>query len=159
MTSETQPTPIPSVLIVGANGFLGRTIPRLLTARHPACTLTLLDIAPTTPLQYPYVRADITDESALIDAVNTIKPAVVIHSASPPIPTVGKGDEKLFFRVNVEGTRNVIKACNEAGVKALIYTSSASVIYDGGNLVNANEKAHYATRHIDPYNASKVTFL
>lgn len=158
MTSETQPTPIPSVLIVGANGFLGRTIPRLLTARHPTCMLTLLDIAPTAPLQYPYVRADITDESALVEAVCTIKPAVVIHSASPPIPTVGKGDEKLFFRVNVEGTRNVIKACNEAGVKALIYTSSASVIYDGGNLVNANEKAPYATRHVDPYNASKVTF-
>jgi sterol-4alpha-carboxylate 3-dehydrogenase (decarboxylating) len=62
----------------------------------------------------------------------------------------------LFFRVNVEGTRNVIKACNETGVKALIYTSSASVIYDGGSLVNADENTPFATRHVDPYNASKV---
>lgn len=149
-------TPIPSVLIVGANGFLGRTIPPLLAARHPQCQIHLLDIAPASNLTYPYHQADITDPSALIDVFQKIKPDVVIHSASPPIPTVGKGDEKLFFRVNVEGTRNIMSACTEAGVKALVYTSSASVIYNGGNLVNANELTPYATRHVDPYNASKV---
>jgi sterol-4alpha-carboxylate 3-dehydrogenase (decarboxylating) len=153
---QQKPAPIASVLLVGANGFLGRTIPPLLAPRHPECKITLLDIAPETTLPHPYVRADITDQSALIDAFKRIRPTVVIHSASPPIPTVGKGDEKLFFRVNVEGTRNIIKACTEAGVKGLIYTSSASVIYDGGDLVNANEKTPYATRHVDPYNASKV---
>jgi hypothetical protein len=160
MAAEKQPQPpmpLASVLLVGANGFLGRTIPPLLAARHPKCSITLLDIAPEKTLPHPYVRADITDESALIDVLKRVRPAVVIHSASPPIPTVGKGDEKLFFRVNVDGTRNVIKACTEAGVKALVYTSSASVIYDGGDLVNANEKTPYATRHVDPYNASKVT--
>lgn len=152
------PTAIPSVLLVGANGFLGRTIPPLIAARHPKCRITMLDIAPatTTTLDFPYVSGDITDLASLTEIFQKVKPAVVIHSASPPIPTVGKGDEKLFFRVNVEGTRNVIKACNESGVKALIYTSSASVIYDGGNLVNANETTPFATRHVDPYNASKV---
>jgi sterol-4alpha-carboxylate 3-dehydrogenase (decarboxylating) len=150
---------IPSVLIVGANGFLGRTIPPLIAARHPNCQIHLLDIAPASNLTYPYHQGDITDLSAVIDIFQKIKPDVVIHSASPPIPTVGKGDEKLFFRVNVEGTRNIISACNEAGVKALVYTSSASVIYNGGNLVNANELTPYATRHVDPYNASKVHSL
>jgi sterol-4alpha-carboxylate 3-dehydrogenase (decarboxylating) len=152
---------IPSVLVIGANGFLGRTMSPLIAARHPECKITLLDIAPatTTPttLDRPYVSGDITDLASLTEIFQKVKPAVVIHSASPPIPTVGKGDEKLFFRVNVEGTRNVIKACNESGVKALIYTSSASVIYDGGNLVNANEDTPFANRHVDPYNASKVT--
>jgi nucleoside-diphosphate-sugar epimerase len=154
--SATPSTVLPSVLIVGANGFLGRTIPPLLSARHPECKITLLDIAPSTSLEYDYFSGDITDLSSLIGIFQKVRPAVVIHSASPPIPTVGRGDEKLFTRVNVEGTRNVIKACNESGVRALIYTSSASVIYDGGDLVNANEKAPYATRHVDPYNASKV---
>ena len=157
---------IPSVLVIGANGFLGRTMSPLIAARHPKCKITLLDIAPTpttttitttTNLDHPYISGDITDLASLTEIFQKVKPAAVIHSASPPIPTVGKGDEKLFFRVNVEGTRNVIKACNESGVKALIYTSSASVIYDGGNLVNANEDTPFATRHVDPYNASKVT--
>ena len=150
-------TAISSVLIVGANGFLGRTIPSLIAARHPNCKITLLDIAPEkSSAPYSYLRGDITDLSSLIEIFQSVKPAVVIHSASPPIPTVGKGDQNLFFRVNVEGTRNVIEACKETGVKALVYTSSASVLYDGGNLVNANEKTPFATRHVDPYNASKV---
>jgi sterol-4alpha-carboxylate 3-dehydrogenase (decarboxylating) len=154
---DQPPTSIPSILIIGANGFLGRTIPPLIASRHPGCKISLLDIAPESNLHsYPYYRGDITDLSSLIDIFNTIKPAAVIHSASPPIPTVGKGDEKLFFSVNVEGTRNIIKACQETGVKALVYTSSASVIYNGGNLVNANETTPYATQHVDPYNASKV---
>jgi len=150
---------IPSVLLIGANGFLGKTFPPLISARHPQCNITLLDIAPatTTTLNHPYVSGDITDLASLTEIFQKVKPAVVIHSASPPIPTFGKGDEKLFYRVNVEGTRNVIKACNESGVKALVYTSSASVIYDGGNLVNADESTPFATRHVDPYNASKVT--
>jgi sterol-4alpha-carboxylate 3-dehydrogenase (decarboxylating) len=151
---------IPSVLVIGANGFLGRTMSPLIAARHPNCKITLLDIAPTpttTKFDHPYISGDITDLASLTEIFQKVKPAAVIHSASPPIPTIGKGDENLFFRVNVEGTRNVIKACNESGVKALIYTSSASVIYDGGNLVNANEDTPFATRHVDPYNSSKVT--
>jgi sterol-4alpha-carboxylate 3-dehydrogenase (decarboxylating) len=158
-TPEKLPTAIFSVLFVGANGFLGRKMVPLFAERHPECKIHLLDIAPTTDLDYSYHSGDITDFASLLDIFQRIKPAVVIHSASPPIPTVGKGDEKLFFRVNVEGTRNIIRACNEAGVRALIYTSSASVIYNGGNLVNANEQTPYASRHVDPYNASKVPHL
>lgn len=154
--SVPPPIGISSVLFVGANGFLGRTMVPLFAARHPECQVHLLDIGPRTDLEYCYHSGDITDLASLVDIFQKVKPAVVIHSASPPIPTVGKGDEKLFFRVNVEGTRNIISACKEAGVRALVYTSSASVIYDGGNLVNANEEAPYASRHVDPYNASKV---
>jgi sterol-4alpha-carboxylate 3-dehydrogenase (decarboxylating) len=154
--SARPPTPIPSVLIIGANGFLARVIPPLIAARHPNCKISLLDIPPNTSLNYPYYQGDITDVSSLIQIFEKVKPTAIIHSASPPIPTAGRGDEQLFFRVNVEGTRNIIKACQETGVKALVYTSSASVIYDGGDLINANEKTPYATRHVDPYNASKV---
>jgi sterol-4alpha-carboxylate 3-dehydrogenase (decarboxylating) len=151
-------TSVPSVLVIGANGFLGGKIPSLIASRHPDCKISLLDIAPGSNTRYPYHQGDITNLSSIIEILETVKPAAVIHSASPPIPTVGKGDENLFFRVNVEGTRNIIKACEETGVKALIYTSSASVIYDGGDLSNANETTPYATRHVDPYNKSKVDF-
>jgi len=152
------PIALPSVLIIGGNGFLGKTMPDLIAARHPNCRLHVVDTAPfgSGSRKFTYHQGDITNVTSLVDIFQRVKPSAVIHSASPPIPVVGKGDEKLFFRVNVEGTRNVIRACREAGVKALVYTSSASVIYNGGDLVNANEDIPYATRHVDPYNASKV---
>jgi len=155
---EHLPTALPSVLIIGGNGFLGKTMPDLIAARHPNCRLHVVDTAPSAPGsgKFMYHQGDITNLTSLVDIFQRAKPSAVIHTASPPIPVVGKGDEKLFFRVNVEGTRNVIHACREAGVKALVYTSSASVVYNGGDLVNANEDVPYATRHVDPYNASKV---
>ena len=150
---------IPSALIIGANGFLGRTIPPLIASRHPKCQISLLDLRSDGSSNYPFFQGDITNLSSLITIFQKVKPAVVIHSASPPIPTAGRGDEKLFNRVNVEGTGNVITACQATGVRALIYTSSASVIYDGGDLINADERTPYASKHVDPYNASKVLRL
>ncbi|KAH9268091.1 hypothetical protein BASA84_000408 [Batrachochytrium salamandrivorans] len=64
---------------------------------------------------------------------------VVIHTASPPhgLPS------ELYFKVNVEGTNNVIHACVQEKVPKLVYTSSASVIFNGGDLINANESQPY----------------
>ena len=153
-------TVLSSALIIGGNGFLGKTMPALISSRHPDCQINLLDIGSSSLLDsgdtHGYYQGDITNLASLIPIFQKLKPSVVIHCASPPIPTTGKGDEKLFFRVNVEGTRNVIAACREAGVKALVYTSSASVVYNGGDLINVNEDIPYASRHVDAYNASKV---
>ncbi|KAI8893534.1 3-beta hydroxysteroid dehydrogenase/isomerase family-domain-containing protein, partial [Globomyces pollinis-pini] len=76
---------------------------------------------------------------------------VVIHTASPPH---GKPRD-VYFKVNVEGTRNVINACVERKVKKLVYTSSLSVVYYGQNLVNVDETEPYCTTHMDPYNETK----
>jgi nucleoside-diphosphate-sugar epimerase len=43
--------------------------------------------------------------------------------------------------VNVGGTRHVINACREAGVARLVYTSSPSVVYNGGDLAGIDESA------------------
>jgi sterol-4alpha-carboxylate 3-dehydrogenase (decarboxylating) len=151
-------TALPSVLIVGGNGFLGRRLPAMLSNRHPNCRITVIDIAPERASPYDYYQADITKLTTLIEIFDKVKPVVVIHSATPPIPTSGKGDS-TFFQVNVDGTRNVITACQKSGVQGLVYTSSASVVHDGGDLINVNENTPYAREHVDPYNASKVNVL
>lgn len=62
----------------------------------------------------------------------------MIHTASP---TLVGGSKELYRKVNVEGTKCVIEACQKANVKALVYTSSASVISDNAtDLVNADER-------------------
>jgi sterol-4alpha-carboxylate 3-dehydrogenase (decarboxylating) len=47
----------------------------------------------------------------------------------------------MFKKVNVDGTKCVIEACQKTDVKALVYTSSASVISDNeSDLINADER-------------------
>jgi sterol-4alpha-carboxylate 3-dehydrogenase (decarboxylating) len=50
-------------------------------------------------------------------------------------------NNELYKKVNVEGTKCVVKACQQTGVKALVYTSSASVISDNASdLIHADER-------------------
>lgn len=77
----------------------------------------------------------------------------VIHTASPPhgklYSLYYKGTPALLVTphcrepsyspaptstVNVEGTQNVVDACVEMGVQQLIFTSSASVVFNGQHI-------------------------
>jgi sterol-4alpha-carboxylate 3-dehydrogenase (decarboxylating) len=43
------------------------------------------------------------------------------------------------WAVNVEGAKALIKACQDAGVRRFIYTSSTAVYFDGSDLVYVKE--------------------
>lgn len=58
--------------------------------------------------------------------------------------------------MNVLGTQKVIEACKKCGVSKLVYTSSASVIFDGVDLINVDETIPYLLKHNDEYMKTKV---
>lgn len=132
-----------NVLVIGGCGFLGHHIVNLLiSSKTTTSKVTVLDLH-TTRNRRPesdgvaYYNGDITSLDAVIAVFQKAKPDVVIHTASP---TLVGGSNELFRKVNVEGTKCVVEACQKTGVKALVYTSSASVISDNASdLINADE--------------------
>jgi len=56
----------------------------------------------------------------------------VIHLAASVKVTDSKKDNKLFYKNNVEGTSNIIKACKDSLVKNFVFSSTAAV-YAGSN--------------------------
>ncbi|PKS10587.1 hypothetical protein jhhlp_002341 [Lomentospora prolificans] len=129
------------VLVIGGNGFLGHHIVKLLFSSWVAsvsvidlkCERNRIDGA-------DYFEADITDGPAVQDIFNKVRPDIVIHTASPAPQAEGKVANALFQKVNVEGTKVIVDACLQTGVKALVYTSSASIMSDNKtDLRNANE--------------------
>jgi sterol-4alpha-carboxylate 3-dehydrogenase (decarboxylating) len=55
------------------------------------------------------------------------------------------------------GPQNVIDACVAAGVQRLVYTSSASVVFDGRGLFLCDEGQPYADlRRVDYYTYTKI---
>ncbi len=106
-----------------------------------------------------YVEADISDGARLAAVLSEARPDVVIHTASPPAQSASGVSHALFKKVNVEGTRCVVEACRKAGVQALVYTSSASIISDNkSDLVNADERwpVIRGTAQTEYYSETKV---
>ncbi|KAI5866855.1 3-beta hydroxysteroid dehydrogenase/isomerase family-domain-containing protein [Durotheca rogersii] len=133
------------VLVVGGCGFLGHHVVDLLL-RDWRSTVSVVDLRCQRNRRpdsdgVTYVEADITDVDGLTKIFGKLKPDVVIHTASPPAQGTGDVANDLFRKVNVDGTRAVVAACQQNGVKALVYTSSASILSDNkSDLINANEE-------------------
>ena len=135
-----------NVVVIGGCGFLGHHVVNLLIERYDTNSITVIDLH-TTRNRRPesdgvlYVDVDITDAQHLTSVMRTTRPDVVIHTASPPAQADINVSHSLFKNVNVNGTRCVIEACQKAGAKALVYTSSASVVSDNkSDLINADER-------------------
>jgi sterol-4alpha-carboxylate 3-dehydrogenase (decarboxylating) len=127
------------VLVTGGSGFLGNHIVSLLNSRKACSTLTVLDLRkPLEPIPgVNYLEGDLTDYDALLAIFKKARPDAVVHTASPNHTARSR---EMMYKVNVEGTKNVIKASQESGVKAMVHTSSASVIHDAkSDLINADE--------------------
>ena len=144
MTSEKPPKSLGSVLVVGGCGFLGFHIVSLLLESYSA-QVSVFDLR-TKNNRLPsvnYYDGDITSEADVISVLEKTKPAIIIHTASPPGADNTTGPLRaLYKKVNIDGTRNLVERAGEAGsVKAFVYTSSASVIHDTvSDLIHADER-------------------
>ena len=61
-----------------------------------------------------------------------------------------------FFNANVVGTDNVIRACKQAGIARLVYTSSPSVVFDGRDMEGVDESVPYAPTYRAHYPRTKA---
>jgi sterol-4alpha-carboxylate 3-dehydrogenase (decarboxylating) len=147
-TKSSEKKNLGNVLVIGGCGFLGHHIVDLIHTSYTA-SISVLDLR-TVRNRRPdsdgvqYYDGDITNFSAILPIFEKVKPDVVIHTASPAAvsgPAGERGTNEMFYKVNVEGTRCIIEACQRSGVVALVYTSSASVISDNvSDLINADER-------------------
>ncbi|NBH72420.1 dTDP-4-dehydrorhamnose reductase [Clostridiaceae bacterium] len=73
---------------------------------------------------------DVTDADACRRVISQAGADAVIHCAAYTAVDAAEDQVELCRRINAEGTRNVAKACQEAGVK-LMYIST-DYVFDGG---------------------------
>jgi len=114
-------------LVTGATGCVGANVVAALLARgydvramrRPTSSLDALD-----GLDPELVVGDILDPPSLVAASEGC--ALVFHVAA--VSDYWRTPAKRVYRVNVEGTRNVLAAALAAGVERLVYTSSIGAL-------------------------------
>ena len=140
------------ILITGGNGFLGRNIfKKLLGKGHELYSFSRSDHPFYKEQGITWFQGDICDFETLKKAVSGMN--VVFHTASKVSPW-GRWED--FYSINVMGTKNVIKACQQEGIKKLIYTSSPSVVFGNNDLKGADESTPYPKKFIANYGKSKA---
>ncbi|TGO29936.1 hypothetical protein BPAE_0009g00320 [Botrytis paeoniae] len=121
---------IQSVLVTGGLGFVGSAIVDALHKKYPSSLIKILDISEDTfewktkskyPPNISFVACDILDTEKLRGVLRHTKPDVIIHTAGivPPLSErYNRRIEERILSVNVEGTRNILNATENAGAKA-----------------------------------------
>lgn len=142
-----------TVAITGATGVVGGAVLRhLIDAGHEVRALARTDraAATLTGTGATPVRGDVNDLTALSAAFSGCD--VVYHVAG--INEMCSSDPARMYRVNVDGTRTVLGACEAAGVRRMVLTSSAVTIGEEAGEVATEDVVHRG-HHISNYEQSK----
>lgn len=139
-------------LVTGANGFLGSYLVRELIAANYEVTAMTRRRDDNAALQgADHVSGDVRNAESVEEACRGQD--VVFHVAA--ISGIW-GPWKMYHSTNTIGTRNVVEACRNQGVKKLVYTSSPSVTFNGNHQIDENESASYPKEWLAHYPHSKA---
>ncbi|MGI6199188.1 MAG: NAD-dependent epimerase/dehydratase family protein [Christensenellales bacterium] len=132
-------------VVTGACGHLGSTIVRMLQrAGESVYGLVLPGEPAQDQAKIHYVRGDVRD-------IDTLRPLfadaegeeiIVIHTAG--IIDISEQVTDLMYAVNVGGTKNILKLCQQVGVRRLVYVSSVHAIPEKDHLSVLSEVQRFS---------------
>ena len=139
-------------LVTGGGGFLGQAIVRKLLARGDTVRSYSRSAHPDLEaLGVECVRGDLADGDAVVRSATGCD--LIFHVAAKAGVW---GPRSEYERTNVEGTRNVVRACGVLSAPRLVYTSTPSVTFAGEDQSGIDERAPYAEEFLCAYPATKA---
>jgi len=135
------------VFLAGGGGFLGLALAKKLAKK--GYQVTIFDKRTKINLKnIKFIHGDITNYNPLI---NSLKGYDIVFNLASLLPCSRAGN--MFWKVNVGGTENLLKACLKNKIKKIIHVSS-SVVY--GSLKEKYPDEKITPHPIGDYGKSKL---
>ena len=146
------------ILITGGAGFIGSAVAACLAARGDAVTAfdvtrsPRLEAALAAHRNVEFVQGEITEWPQVVGLVQQRKPDAVVHCAAIVGVTNSLASPIGTFRVNVDGSLNVLEAMRLCGVRRVVNLSSEETygIFESDRI----DETH-PNRPLKPYGISK----
>ncbi|EGQ9939259.1 UDP-glucose 4-epimerase GalE [Vibrio vulnificus] len=152
-----------NILVTGGSGYIGShtciqmieagMTPIILDNLYNSKLLVLDRIEQVTGVRPAFYQGDIRDSEILQHVFAQHDIQGVIHFAG--LKAVGESVEKplMYYDNNVSGTLNLVREMDKAGVKSLIFSSSATVY---GDPASVPIREDFPTSATNPYGRSKL---
>ncbi|MGL4225506.1 UDP-glucose 4-epimerase GalE [Vibrio misgurnus] len=151
------------VLVTGGMGYIGShtciqmiqagMTPVILDNLYNSKATVLARIEQVTGVRPQFVLGDVRDQTLLVEVMQQQQIEAVIHFAG--LKAVGESVQKPleYYDNNVHGSLVLVAAMREAGVKSLIFSSSATVYGDPASVPITES---FPTSATNPYGRSKL---
>jgi nucleoside-diphosphate-sugar epimerase len=141
------------IIITGATGFIGRHLAEQLAADgHEVIATGRSEVvgAQLRECGIEFRQADLLDVEAVAASFSAADS--VIHCAGK---SADWGRPSEFFAVNVGGTRHVVRACEQHGIRSMVFISTPSLYVTGRDRFDISEAEPLPTRLATPYARTK----
>lgn len=144
-----------TVLVTGGAGYVGSHACKALAhAGHTPVTYDNLSRGHQEAVKWgPLEVGDLLDSNRLADVISKHKPEAVMHFAALAIVSESVENPDLYFRNNVDGTKNLLDAMQSADIQRLVFSSTCA-IYGIPDEVPISESE--SAKPISPYGDSKL---
>ena len=116
----------PTILITGANGFIGSHTTLLFeSSGHRVAPVDVVPRSPDLsllPIQTPSILLDMTDAARFREVWAREKPTHIFHAAHPP-----RDEDPAVLDFCLKAMGNVLEAAKELGVQRVAYASSGAL--------------------------------
>lgn len=112
------------LFVTGISGLVGRAVAAELEARRLGATVLLRGSTSDLSGGFRVIAGDLETPQTFAPALKGVR--AVLHIAA----LTGAASEEDFRRVNVEGTRALLAACSEEGIRRFVFVSSIAAGFD-----------------------------
>ena len=149
-----------NILVTGGAGYIGSHIVELLIKTKS--NIIIIDNLVTGHKKLlnkkaKFIKVDIKNKTLITKIINDYEISSIIHLAGSLNVSEAEKNKKKYYKNNVEGTLNLIKACKNSFVKNIIFSSSCSVYGNIKGSVNEkmkpNPQSYYA---LTKYKAEEI---